>query len=130
MNGGRAVLLSEKDGWIHTFWRRHWLVLGMFVVTLMADALTTVDFMIKDGVECELNPFVLGCAKLLGPVLGPLAAAMHKGWSAVLIGLYYEKYAHYLFASAAGIYLFAACYNIWAIELFTRGVIGTRWLLF
>jgi len=134
MSGSRAVLLqrllSKKDEWIHAFWRRHWLVLGVFAVTLLADALTTIGFMIKDGIDCELNPFVLGCAQLLGPVFGPLAAAMHKGWSAILIGLYYEKYARYLFTSAASIYLFATCYNLWAFELFTRGVISMRWLLF
>ena len=134
MSSSRATLLGwllgKKDVWIHTFWWRHWFVLAIFIFALLADALTTVDFMIKDGVESELNPFVLGCAKLLGPVLGPLAAALHKGWSAVLIGLYCEKYARYIFTSAASIYLFAACYNMWAVQLFTRGVISMRWLPF
>ena len=121
-------LLSEKDEWIRAFWRRHWLVLAVFIFALLADALTTASFMIKDGVEAEFNPFVVVCARFMGPVLGPLAAALHKGWSAILIALYCEKYARCLFASAASIYILAACYNMWAVELYIRGVISIRWL--
>ena len=122
--------LSKRGEWIHSFWWRHWLVLAIFVFALLADALTTVDFMIKDGIGAELNPFVFGCAQLWGPVIGPLAAALHKGCSAIAIGLYCEKYARYLFTSAASIYLFAACYNMWAIELYVRGIISLKWLPF
>ena len=67
MSGSRAVLLqrllSKKDEWIHAFWRRHWLVLGVFAVTLLADALTTIGFMIKDGIDCRIVP--LGIIRLI-----------------------------------------------------------------
>ena len=122
-------LLSKKDEWIHTFWWRHRFVLAVFIFALLADVLTTVSFMIKDGVESEFNPFVVVCARYMGPVVGPLAAALHKGWSAILIAIYCEKYARTLFTSAASIYLLAACYNMWAVELCVRGIISYRWLV-
>ena len=134
MNGSREAmlqrLLSKKDEWIHSFWWRYRLVLAIFIFALLVDALTTVSFMIKDGVESEYHPFVVVCARFMGPVVGPLAAALHKGWSAILIAIYCEKYTRTFFASVASIYLFAACYNIWAVELCLRGVINYRWLPF
>lgn len=134
MDGSAIVasqqVLSKKDEWTHSFWRRHRLVLAIFIFALLVDALTTVSFMIKDGIETEYHPFVVVCARFMGPIVGPLAAALHKGWSAILIAIYCEKYARALFTSAASIYLFAACYNIWAVELCIRGVINYKWLAF
>ncbi len=111
-----------------SFWQKLSLIFTVFIIALFADAITTVDFMVKVGIEAEMNPFVLQFSRLFGPVIGPFAAAAHKAASAIFLALAYQKHAYKIFSAASVSYLFAACYNMWAFELHASGAVS--WLPF
>ena len=61
-------LIFNYDG----YWRRfRWLFLAA-CITAFADLLTTIRFMLADGIEHELHPGIRIAAGLVGPLMGPV----------------------------------------------------------
>lgn len=113
-------------------WRRLWCAyqkhLTLFILALAVDTVSTIHFMSSTGPEQEFHPLVRIAAFAYGPFVGPILAAFYKLIAALIVVLYWHKYAAPILTTAALFYLFAAFYNYFAIELYLKGIMP--WLPF
>ncbi len=94
------------------YWNQHRWSVAALCLAAVADYMTTVQFMINDGIDLELNPAFRMTATYLGPVLGPLLGKITQLLAAFLITVYLRNMSRYIFFSATIIYTWAALYNI------------------
>ncbi|HOQ04996.1 MAG TPA: hypothetical protein PKY88_07280 [Anaerohalosphaeraceae bacterium] len=113
-------------------WRRIWGAyqkhLTLFILALAVDTVSTIYFMTSSGPEQEFHPLVRMAAFAYGPIAGPVLAAAYKLIAALIVVLYWHKFAAPILTTAAVFYLFAAFYNYFAIELYLKGLMP--WLPF
>jgi hypothetical protein len=92
---------------------RYFVVL--FAFALMCDAASTILVMVHFGPGIELHPVVRLFSRMTGPVAGPLLGAGFKGIGAIIITLYWRRFAVCILSLASALYFAATCYNIWGI---------------
>lgn len=113
-------------------WRRFWQVyqkhLTLYMLALAVDTVSTIAFMTSSGPEQEFHPLVRLAAFAYGPILGPILAATYKLIAALIVVLYWNKFAAPILTTAALFYLFAAFYNYFAVDLYLMGFMP--WLPF
>jgi len=110
-----------KDRFIqnHTgFWYEHRWILAVFITAVFCDALSTIMFMNRLGIEAELHPIYYLVSKVFGPNIGPLLGAVGKTGAAIAVGIYCRKFAPYLFLAITIISFWAAWYNVWGINIY------------
>ena len=91
--------------------------LVLVVLAAMADAFSTVFFMLIRGPQEEAHPVIRWIALVLGPVLGPLVGKLAQIVALIAVTVYLRRWAVYLFISATILYAWAAWYNILAIPI-------------
>jgi hypothetical protein len=107
--------------------RYRWLTV-IFLIALILDTVTTVSFMTEGGPQEEYNPVVRMLSENYGIVAGPILGAIYKLSAAIILTFIWEKYARYVLAAACITYSWAAFYNLYASDLYTKGLVG--WLPF
>jgi hypothetical protein len=115
------------DDW-RRFWRTYQKHLTLYITALAVDTISTIAFMTTTGPEQEFHPLVRFAAYAYGPIAGPILAAIYKMIAALIVVLYWNKFAGPILTTAALFYLFAAFYNYFAVELFLMGLMP--WLPF
>jgi len=94
------------------FWKVYrWLII-LFLISLIADGISTVCFMLRAGAELELHPAIYFVSTILGPIAGPVVSVIAKGLGGVIVAVYCRRFAAYIFAAGIIISFFAAWYNV------------------
>lgn len=115
----KRTLAEDCRGLLHCYWQ----YLLLFFAALLLDAVSTTDFMRHHGTSGEIHPLVRLYSEGLGPLLGPLAGACFKAAAGILAALYFAKFARLIFSIVAATAFLAACYNLWASELYIAGIL-------
>ena len=80
----------------------------------MLDTLSTMKFMIEDGINGEFHPLVRLGAWVYGPILGTfLTAFVYKLLAAFALIRVLGKYSRYFLTLSICTSFFAAMYNVW-----------------
>lgn len=87
----------------------------LFGFALACDALSTIVVMLHFGPGIEVHPVVRMVSLMTGPVAGPLVGACLKAIGAIVITLYWRRFAACILSLASALYLAATCYNMWGI---------------
>jgi hypothetical protein len=104
----------------HTgFWHDYRWLITIFIVAIFCDALSTINFMHRIGIEAELHPVFYLFSKAFGPNLGPLIGATGKAIAALAVAIYCRQFAPYIFLAASLISFWAAWYNIWGLHIYS-----------
>lgn len=102
------------------FWQDyHWFIV-IFALALLCDAASTVHFLLQPDPDTEAHPAInFLCSNMLGPIAGPLLAAIAKLAIGIAIAVYCRRFAICIFVAVSAISLWAAWYNIWGFKLYT-----------
>ncbi|MHC4271578.1 MAG: hypothetical protein ACYST2_04620 [Planctomycetota bacterium] len=104
----------------HTgFWQMYRWFIAIFIVAIFCDALSTIHFMNRIGIEAELHPAFYLVSKIFGPNLGPMLGAAGKVMAGFAVAIYCRQYAAHIFLAASIISFWAAWYNIWGMHFYT-----------
>ena len=90
------------------------------------DLVTTIMFMMKDGVDMEVHPAIRIASIVLGPVVGPLLGKAFQLLAIFVVTVYWRRGAKYVFIAATMMYAWAAWYNVWGRYIYEP--ILSRWL--
>ena len=105
------------------FWATHKWILSVYILALLADGISTIHFMLAEGVDMELHPVVHIAAHIFGPVLGPLIGFFGKAIAGVIVAIYWRRIAWIILLVASIISFWAAWYNIWGWQYYEPGII-------
>ena len=105
------------------FWKTYWLLLILYVMALLADGLSTIHFMLRDGIDgTELHPAVSFAAKIFGPIYGPLIGVIGKLLAGIIVAIYWRRIAWIILLVVIILSTWAAWYNIWGWQYYTPTV--------
>lgn len=96
---------------------RSWIMVAF--VAGFADMVTTVRFMVIDGIEDELHPFIRMVSFMAGPVMGPVIGKACQFAAIGLVTVYWRSMARYVFFTATMMYAWAAWYNMFGREMYS-----------
>jgi hypothetical protein len=119
MNRIKERFIQNSKG----FWSGYRWMLALYCIALLADGISTIRFMLTDGVETELHPGVNIVARITGPVLGPLIGVFGKAAAGVIVAIYWRSIAWIILLAASIISLWAAWYNTWGWQYYEPGII-------
>lgn len=111
------VVKRYRENW-RGYVRRFRVLLAVTLLAALADAVSTVYFMLVEGPEAESHPAVWFMAGLLGPVLGPLVGKACQFFVVIGLTVYLRRYALYIFVAVIVLYSWAAWFNIWGRHLY------------
>jgi hypothetical protein len=111
------VVKRYRENW-QGYARQFQVLLVVTLLAALADAVSTVYFMLVEGPDAETHPAVRFMAGLLGPVLGPLAGKACQFFVVIGLTVYLRRYALYIFVAVIILYTWAAWYNIWGRDLY------------
>jgi len=122
----KNTIFAEFKQDMTALWQRsHWF-LAIFVIAMLCDGLSTIHFMLTEGVEKEMHIAVRCLSITFGPVAGPLIGAFGKIVTGIIVGAYCKKFANYIYTAASILSFAAAWYNIWGIKIFAPQIL--RWI--
>ena len=82
--------------------QEHGHLLIVYIAALFFDTVSTIRFMVDDGINLEIHPLVRYASYVCGPVLGPfLSAFLFKLLAGIFIIIYLKQYGHYFVKFAA-----------------------------
>jgi len=91
---------------------RHRTLLLIYTAAILFDTVSTIHFMVRDGICLELHPLVRVSSYYYGPVLGPvLFAFLFKLFAGLILLFYFKHYARYILRTASAIAFVAGLYN-------------------
>jgi hypothetical protein len=82
--------------------------------------------MLIEGPEVEIHPIIRFISKALGPVVGPVIAAIGKALAGIIVCVFCKRFAAYIFTAASIISFWAAWYNIWGYKVYTPLIL--KWI--
>lgn len=93
----------------------------LYAVTAAAalDFLSTWRFMSEGSPEDELHPVIRLVSMTFGPVLGPLIGKLGQLAAVLFLTVLFRPIARVIFVPVTVIYLYAAWYNTWGVEVYT-----------
>ncbi|MAE62960.1 MAG: hypothetical protein CMJ18_01705 [Phycisphaeraceae bacterium] len=101
------------------YWDRYRLLLAITVAAAVADMISTMHFMILDGIEYELHPGIRLVSHAFGPIGGPMLGKLGQLVAVFVVTLYCRPLARMVFLTASLTYSWAAWYNVTGRELYT-----------
>ena len=113
----KSLLSIFKNNSYTFFWDYRWFI-TIFVVAVICDAITTIHFMLKDGIEAEVHLIIKYISRFLGPVAGPVTGAVGKILGGIVVGIFLRRFAAYIFMTASIISFWAAWYNLWGYKIY------------
>jgi hypothetical protein len=105
------------------FWKAYWPIIVIYVIALTADGITTIRFMLADGTDTELHPVVNLCARVAGPVLGPLIGVIGKAIAGMIVAIYWRRIAAVILLFVSIVSFWAAWYNSWGWQYYEPVII-------
>ena len=105
------------------FVRRFFWLLLLVAIAGLADMLTTIHVMLRDGARAEAHPAIRFVATLFGPVAGPILGKTCQLACVVLVAIYLRPWAVYLLVLVAFLYGWAAWYNLWGYRIYTPALL-------
>jgi hypothetical protein len=88
------------------------------VLAAVADAASTVYFMLRTGPDAEGHPAIRMISSVFGPMLGPILGKLFQLTVVVSLTIYLRRWAVYIFVALIILYAWAAWYNVWGCELY------------
>lgn len=98
--------------------RQYRFFLILTVIAALADAASTVYFMLRTGPDAEGHPVIRIISMVFGPVLGPVISKVCQFSAIVVLTVYLRRWAMYIFVAVIILYTWAAWYNVWGCELY------------
>ena len=95
---------------------RFWLVIACLAAA--ADLVTTIMFMLEDGVDMEMHPAIRITSTVFGPIVGPLLGKASQLLAISVVTVYWRRGARYVFFTATVMYAWAAWYNVWGRDIY------------
>jgi hypothetical protein len=108
------------------YWHRYRWLIAVTCVAALADLLTTIRFMMADGIEHEMHPAIRFVSLIVGPMVGPLIGKGAQLAAIYLVTLYTRRLAPYIFIAATMMYGWAAWYNVWGRDMYVPLLL--KWL--
>jgi hypothetical protein len=105
---------ANWEGYIREF--RVFLI--FMVIAAVADAASTVYFMLRTGPDAEGHPAIRMISAVFGPIFGPIASKLFQLTAVVALTIYLRCWAIYIFVAVIILYAWAAWYNIWGWDLY------------
>jgi hypothetical protein len=99
---------TNWEGYIRDF---H-VFLILTVLAAVADAASTVYFMLRAGPDAEGHPAIRMISAVFGPILGPIASKLCQLTAVVALTIYLRRWAVYIFVAVIILYTWAAWYNM------------------
>ncbi|MEN6428033.1 MAG: hypothetical protein ABFE13_21990 [Phycisphaerales bacterium] len=115
-------LRDNWDGYV----REYHILLVLLLLASLADAASTIHFMIQRGAGAELHPTVRSVSYLFGPVLGPILGKAVQVVVVVVLTVYFRRRAIFIFIPVIILYAWAAWYNVWGHHLYYPNLL---WIL-
>jgi hypothetical protein len=94
------------------------LYLIILLLAAALDFLSTWSFMSTGSPEDELHPVIRWVSMIAGPFVGPLIGKIGQIVALVILTVFFRAYARIIFVPVAMIYLYAAWYNTWGVDLY------------
>jgi hypothetical protein len=104
---------TNWEGYIREFR----VFLTLTVLAAVADAASTVYFMLRTGPDAEGHPAIRMISAVFGPMLGPILGKLFQLTVIVSLTIYLRRWATYIFAAVIILYAWAAWYNVWGCGL-------------
>jgi len=89
------------------------------VLAALADASSTVYFMLRAGPDAEGHPAIRLIAAVFGSILGPIVGKLCQFTAVVALTVYLRRWAAYIFVAVIVLYAWAAWYNVWGCDLYS-----------
>ncbi|MDH4203180.1 MAG: hypothetical protein OEV87_09840 [Phycisphaerae bacterium] len=105
------------------FWKTHFWIIVTYLVALTADGISTIRFMLADGVDTEMHPAVNIAARIAGPVLGPFLGVIGKAMAGIIVAIYWRRIAIVILGVVSIVSFWAAWYNIWGWQYYEPGIL-------
>jgi hypothetical protein len=105
---------TNWEGYIREF--RVFLILT--ALAAVADATSTVYFMLQAGPDAEGHPAIRMISAVFGPILGPIIGKLCQLTVVVALTIYLRRWAIYIFVAVIILYAWAAWYNVWGCDLY------------
>ncbi len=96
--------------------RQYRVFLILTVLAVLADAASTVYFMLRAGPDAEGHPAIRLVSMAFGPILGPIVGKLCQFAMVVALTVYLRRWAVYIFVAVIVLYAWAAWYNVWGCE--------------
>lgn len=114
---GFSILFFKVKPTLLTYVSRYHLFILFYLLTLIADTISTSIFMRHLGAESEFHPLVALLSVQFGIIAGPILGAVFKAVGCFWITFTYQRFAVAIFLIASAGYLFATWYNIWGVYI-------------
>ena len=118
------VKLVELYSRARDLWRAHVWIVIVFITALLADGISTICFMLREGTDTELHPAVNFVSQIAGPVLGPLIAVGCKAIAGFVVAIYWRSIAVFILLVVSMISFWAAWYNIWGWQVYEANILA------
>ncbi|MHC4772888.1 MAG: hypothetical protein ACYS8S_04790 [Planctomycetota bacterium] len=119
MNKVKERFIQNSKG----FRTAHKWVLALYLIALLADGISTIRFMMNEGVDTEMHPAVNIAARIAGPVLGPLIGILGKTIAGVIVAIYWRSIAWIILLVVSVVSFWAAWYNTWGWQYYEPGIL-------
>jgi hypothetical protein len=122
---GKAMRIKSARNIVERF-RVNWegyirecrVFLILTVLAALADAASTVYFMLRAGPNAEGHPAIRLISAVLGTILGPIVGKLCQFTAVVALTVYLRRWAAYIFIAVIILYAWAAWYNVWGCNLY------------
>lgn len=102
----------------HGYIREYRVLLILTVFAALADAASTVYFMLRAGPDAEGHPAIRLISAVFGPILGPIIGKLCQFTAVVVLTIYLRLWSVYIFVAVIVLYAWAAWYNVWGCDLY------------
>lgn len=80
------------------FWRWYWWLAAIFVIAVLCDIASTVQFMTREPGMGDVHPGIQEAANVFGPIVGPIVGAIGKIGGGILVAIYLRRWAWLIFS--------------------------------
>ncbi len=101
------------------FFREFWPYILFASIAVFLDFLSTWHFMAPGNIGDELHPVIRSISYVFGPFFGPLIGKLGQVACLLWFTITYRPFARITFIPVSVIYLYAAWFNVWGIDLYT-----------
>ncbi len=105
-----VICLRLQQGW-ETHVRRNWQWFAVAALAAAVDGLTTIHFMIHEGIDREFHPLIWAISHMFGPILGPIVGKGYQLGALLVVTKVYPWSTRLLCGLVTGLYTAAGIHN-------------------
>ena|SRR5215207_6191228 len=113
----RLVEMREREQRLD-YLREFGVYLALVLLAATLDFLSTWKFMSISSPEDELHPVIRWVSIIGGPFIGPLIGKLGQIAALLALTVFFRAYARIIFVPVIIIYLYAAWYNTWGMDIY------------